>query len=160
MIAAPLAASSRVNHHISTRRGREDLVSELECTTADFSAPTLKGPDGHRLNSDYACYFGIGNGVARFTCERIRPLGVHLPPTPMSYDEHVDEAWLVQEGNEVLLFCEDILGRIDNMVGRVKHKLKAAGRTEEALALGVAAEQVGPPPSCHPRGCSTTPSPR
>lgn len=90
-----------------------------------FSAPTLRGPDGQRLNEDYACFFGIGKGVARFTCERIKPLGVFLPPIPMSYNAEIDDKWLVAEGCEVLTFCEDILGRIENMIGRVKHKMKA-----------------------------------
>jgi len=96
-----------------------------------FSAPWLKGPDGHSLNNDYACFFGIGKGVARFTCEKIKPLGVVLPPIPMAYNAAIDDKWLIVEGTNVLSFCEDILGRIENMIGRVKLKMKSCTWSKE-----------------------------
>lgn len=96
-----------------------------------FSAPSLKGPDGHSLNKDFACYFAIGTGIARFTCEKIKPLGVFLPPIPMAYNAEIDDKWLINEGSNVLKFCEDILGRIENMIGRVKLKMKSTTWSKE-----------------------------
>ncbi|QDZ23907.1 phosphatidylinositol phosphate kinase [Chloropicon primus] len=109
-----------------------------------FAAPTLKGPDGHRLNNDFACYFGIGKGIARFTCEKIKPLGVYLPPIPMTYNAEIDDKWLINEGSEVLSFCEDIFGRIENMIGRVKHKIKSSTSSskEEYVKIKELEEEV------------------
>jgi hypothetical protein len=98
-----------------------------------FSAPSLKGPDGHSLNKDFACYFGIGKGIARFTCEEIKPLGVILPPIPMAYNPQIDDKWLISEGSNVVNFCEDILGRIEDMIGRVKLKMKSAAVSKQQV---------------------------
>lgn len=97
----------------------------LELSFSNHATANRVAPCGHSLQRDCLRFYGFGSMVAFFRYSPIDILNVHLPPSMLEFNGHVQQEWMRKEAAELLgnmeAFYAEISDVLDTMEQRSKH---------------------------------------
>ncbi|KAL9664784.1 hypothetical protein QQ045_020192 [Rhodiola kirilowii] len=109
----------------------------LELSFSNHATANRVATCGHSLQRDCLRYYGFGNMVAFFRYSPIDILSVHLPPSLIEFDNHIQDAWIKKQAAELLSKTETLYAEISNVLHSIEHK-STSGRdpSDENELLG------------------------
>ncbi|XP_030956579.1 putative 1-phosphatidylinositol-3-phosphate 5-kinase FAB1C isoform X2 [Quercus lobata] len=99
----------------------------LELSFSNHATANLVAPCGHSLRRDCLRYYGFGSMVAFFRYSPIDILSVHLPPSVLEFNGHVQYEWTRKEAAELVRKMETLYAEISDVLDSLEEKCKAFG---------------------------------
>uniref|UniRef100_A0A7N0TLC9 1-phosphatidylinositol-3-phosphate 5-kinase n=2 Tax=Kalanchoe fedtschenkoi TaxID=63787 RepID=A0A7N0TLC9_KALFE len=94
----------------------------LELSFSNHATANRVATCGHSLQRDCLRYYGFDNMVAFFRYSPIDILSVHLPPSLIEFDDHVQDSWIKKEAAELLSKTETLYAEISNVLQSIEQK--------------------------------------
>ncbi|KAB1208192.1 putative 1-phosphatidylinositol-3-phosphate 5-kinase FAB1C [Morella rubra] len=99
----------------------------LELSFSNHATANRVAPCGHSLQKDCLRYYGFGSMVAFFRYSPIDILSVHLPPSVLDFNGHVQHEWLRKEAAELVSKMETLYAEISDVLDSLEDKWKSFG---------------------------------
>ncbi|KDP38042.1 hypothetical protein JCGZ_04685 [Jatropha curcas] len=99
----------------------------LELSFSNHATANRVAPCGHSLQRDCLRFYGFGNMVAFFRYSPIDILNVHLPPSVLEFNGHVQQEWITKEAAELLGNVEAFYAEISDVVDSMEQRSKSFG---------------------------------
>ncbi|WCJ33529.1 1-phosphatidylinositol-3-phosphate 5-kinase FAB1B [Euphorbia peplus] len=99
----------------------------LELSFSNHATANRVAPCGHSLQRDCLRFYGFGSMVAFFRYSPIDILNVHLPPSMLEFNGHVQQEWMKKEADELLGNVEAFYAEISDVLDSMEDKSKCFG---------------------------------
>ncbi|XP_050272077.1 putative 1-phosphatidylinositol-3-phosphate 5-kinase FAB1C [Quercus robur] len=99
----------------------------LELSFSNHATANRVAPCGHSLQRDCLRYYGFGSMVAFFRYSPIDILSVHLPPSVLEFNGHVQHEWTKKEAAELVHKMETLYAEISDVLDSLEEKCKSFG---------------------------------
>ncbi|KAL0000184.1 hypothetical protein SO802_019786 [Lithocarpus litseifolius] len=99
----------------------------LELSFSNHATANRVAPCGHSLQRDCLRYYGFGSMVAFFRYSPIDILSVHLPPSVLEFNGHVQYEWTKKEAAELVHKMETLYAEISDVLDSLEEKCKSFG---------------------------------
>ncbi|KAL5553392.1 hypothetical protein UlMin_040793 [Ulmus minor] len=94
----------------------------LELSFSNHATANRIASCGHSLQRDCLRYYGFGNMVAFFRYSPIDILAVHLPPSVLEFNGHVQPEWLRKEAMELMGKMETLYAEIFDVLDSMEDR--------------------------------------
>ncbi|KAK9277105.1 hypothetical protein L1049_006644 [Liquidambar formosana] len=99
----------------------------LELSFSNHATANRVATCGHSLQRDCLRYYGFGSMVAFFRYSPIDILSVHLPPSVLEFNGHVQQEWIRNEAAELMSKTEILYAEITDVLDSFEQKSASAG---------------------------------
>ncbi|XP_065856186.1 putative 1-phosphatidylinositol-3-phosphate 5-kinase FAB1C [Euphorbia lathyris] len=99
----------------------------LELSFSNHATANRVAPCGHSLQRDCLRFYGFGSMVAFFRYSPIDILNVHLPPSMLEFNGHIQQEWIKKEADELLGNMEAFYAEISDVLDNMEEKSKCSG---------------------------------
>uniref|UniRef100_A0A7N1A8F9 1-phosphatidylinositol-3-phosphate 5-kinase n=3 Tax=Kalanchoe fedtschenkoi TaxID=63787 RepID=A0A7N1A8F9_KALFE len=107
----------------------------LELSFSNHATANRVATCGHSLQRDCLRYYGSGNMVAFFRYSPIDILSVHLPPSLIEFDDHIQDSWIKKEAAELLSKAETLYAEVSSVLHSIEQKSTAGRDPSDANEL-------------------------
>ncbi|KAH7840020.1 hypothetical protein Vadar_011497 [Vaccinium darrowii] len=95
----------------------------LELSFSNHATANRVASCGHSLQKDCLRYYGFGSMVAFFRYSPIDILSVHLPPSVLEFNGHLQQKWIRKEAAELLSKMEALYKDLSAVLNSIEHAL-------------------------------------
>ncbi|PON78735.1 Chaperonin Cpn60/TCP-1 family [Parasponia andersonii] len=99
----------------------------LELSFSNHATANRIATCGHSLQKDCLRYYGFGSMVAFFRYSPIDILSVHLPPSVLEFNGHVQPEWTRKEATELMGKMETLYAEISDVLDVMEDKSRSFG---------------------------------
>lgn len=99
----------------------------LELSFSNHATANRIASCGHSLQKDCLRYYGFGSMVAFFRYSPIDILSVHLPPSMLEFNGHVQQEWIRKEAAELMGKMETLYAEISDVLDGMEDKSQSLG---------------------------------
>ncbi|XP_059645884.1 putative 1-phosphatidylinositol-3-phosphate 5-kinase FAB1C [Cornus florida] len=99
----------------------------LELSFSNHATANRVASCGHSLQRDCLRYYGFGSMVAFFRYSPIEILSVHLPPSVLEFNGHLQQKWIRKEASELLTKTEALYAEISDVLDGIEQKCTSFG---------------------------------
>ncbi|KAF3432202.1 hypothetical protein FNV43_RR26941 [Rhamnella rubrinervis] len=100
----------------------------LELSFSNHATANRIATCGHSLQRDCLRYYGFGSMVAFFRYSPIDILSVHLPPSVLEFNGHVQPDWIRKEAIEIMGKMETLYAEISDILDSMEDKTRSFGQ--------------------------------